>query len=463
MGQVAPSGRFGKVARVAGGLPLSGQIGPVSGTKSPDGASVQPSIGTFGRADATFELADDALGFDGVTFGPDDDDETLPPAGHALRSWVFLLAASVVLACGALAAGTGFFRGATQHPSLFQRTMAIAGEYRCPVCAGESAAESSAPAAADIRNLVRKWLQEGETQAQIRANLVGDYGQSILLKPPASGLDVLVWAVPALAVALGAAGLTLAFVRWRRVLAVPGVEPSRSPPSPGEPSLSGSRTREPRTREPVSQGSPGGAPASVQGTLFELGPQGESVPLASPAVASQAGRTSPPWYRRLMVPAGLALLVAGVGLWLVDRTSPQLPGGTITGSLTGLNVELTEAKALTGKDPARALEIYGKILASNPNQPIALTAEGWIFAEAGFASQAMPLLTKAEKVDPSYGPAHLYRGLVLLEYEKNPSGAVAELSWYLAHNPSSSLVKVAREALVQAKSEAKGAARSTGR
>ncbi|MHB1496667.1 MAG: cytochrome c-type biogenesis protein CcmH [Acidimicrobiales bacterium] len=425
---------------------------------------MQPTIGTFGLAGAAFEPAEDASGFDGVTSGSDEDEETLPPSGRALRTWVFLLAASVVVACGALAAGTGFFRGSTQHPSLYQRTMAIAGEYRCPVCAGESAAESSAPAAADIRNLVRKWLQEGESQAQIRANLVGDYGQSILLKPPASGLDVLVWVVPAFAVALGAAGLTLAFVRWRRALAVAGVEPSRNPPSLGEPSLSGSRAQEPRaqgpfTGAPVSQGSPSGAPAPVQGTLFEVGPRGESVPQASPAIASQAGRNSPPWYRRLMVPAGLALLAAGAGLWLVDRTSPQLPGGTITGSLTGLNVQLTEAKALAGKDPARALEIYGKILASNPNQPIALTAEGWIFAEAGFASQAMPLLTKAEKVDPSYGPAHLYRGLVLLEYDKDPSGAVGELNWYLTHNPSSSLVEVAREALAQAKSEATGAAR----
>lgn len=440
------------------------------GTKSPESASVQPTIGTFGPARATFEPADHALDFDGVTSGPDEDEETLPPAGHGLRTWVFLLAASVVVACGALAAGTGLFRGGTQHLSLYQRTMAIAGEYRCPVCAGESAAESSAPAAADIRNLVRKWLQEGESQAQIRANLVGDYGQSILLKPPASGLDVLVWVVPALAVALGAAGLSLAFVRWRRALALPGTERPGNPPSHGEPSLPGSRAlaqepraQEPRAQEPLSHGSPGGVPASVQGTLFELGPQAEAVPLAAPAVVSPPVRTSPPWYRRLMVPAGLALLVAGVGLWLVDRTSPQLPGGTVTGSLTGLNVELAEAKALAGKDPARALEIYGKILASNPDQPIALTAEGWIFAEAGFASQAMPLLTKAEKVDPSYGPAHLYRGLVLLEYEKNPSGAAAELNWYLAHNPSSTLVKVAQEALAQAKSEAKVAARSAGR
>lgn len=422
----------------SGGVPLSGQMGPVLTNKSTESAPRSATIGTFGLEE--------------YTSGPDEEDQAPPAGGRTLRSRLFVLAALVVVACGVLAAGTGLFDAHTRHPSLYQRTMAIAGEYRCPVCAGESAADSSAPAAVDIRHLVRKWLQEGEGQAQIRANLISDYGESILLKPPASGLDVLVWAVPALAVALGAAGLTFAFVRWKRAATLPGSGPLAMAAPPREPSV-GLPVPEGKSLAPS-------ATASVQGRLFELEPPGAREP--APAPPAQARHNPQPWYRRLMLPAGLVLLVAGVALWLVDRTSPQLPGGTITGSLTGLNVELSEARALEGKDPAKALQIYAKILASDPGQPIALTAEGWIFAEAGFASQAMPLLTKAEKVDPSYDLAHLYRGLVLLEYEKDPSGAAGELTWYLAHGPSPSLVKVAREALSEAKSEAKAAVHPRG-
>ena len=352
--------------------------------------------------------------------GPDEEEQALSPEGRGTARRVFWLAAAALVVCVALAAGTGLFGGRAGHQSLYQRTMEIAGQYRCPVCAGESAAASDAPAAAEIRHLVRKWLEEGRSPAQIRSYLVADYGPSILEKPPASGLDVLVWVVPALAVALGAVGLALAFARWRRA---------------------GTMTA------PVLQPHGAAAPPASRASLPGPEPAGRGPTKTEPAPAPRRR----PWYQRLMVPAGVGLMVLGTVLYVVDRSSPELPGGTITGSTTGLIVELEEAQAFMGKDPAKALQIYGQILASNPDQPIALTAEGWIFAEAGFASRAMPLLTKAEKVDPSYGPAHLYRGLVLLEYEKSPSAAAAELEWYLGHDPSPSLAKVARQALADAR------------
>jgi cytochrome c-type biogenesis protein CcmH len=379
--------------------------------------------------------------------GPDEEEQGLSPEGRGAARRVFWLAAAALVICVALAAGTGLFRGRGVHQSLYQRTMEIAGQYRCPVCAGESAAASDAPAAVEIRHLVGKWLEEGRSPAQIRSYLVADYGPSILEKPPASGLDVLVWVLPALAVALGAAGLALAFVRWRRAemmtaAALPPGGVEAPVVSPAGLSASLGTSHDPRA----------GEGAAVQVALFELAaePAGEGPTKPTKTVPVPARRPRP-WYQRLMVPAGVGLMVLGAVLWVVDRSSPELPGGTITGGTTGLNVELGEAQALMGKDPAKALAIYGQILASNPDQPIALTAEGWIFAEAGFASRAMPLLTKAEKVDPSYGPAHLYRGLVLLEYEKAPSAAAAELEWYLGHDPSPSLVKVAEQALADAR------------
>ena len=141
-------------------------------------------------------------------------------------------------------------------------------------------------------------------------------------------------------------------------------------------------------------------------------------------------------------------------LFLVDRSSSQrLPGGTVTGGVTGVDAELEQAAALASTNPAAALAVYDAVLSTDPNQPAALSGEGWIYAEAGFASKAEGLLQKAEKVDPSYPPPHLYRGLVLLEDERKPAAAIQELKWYLAHSPDPATAKTARTALALAESK----------
>ena len=58
--------------------------------------------------------------------------------------------------------------------------------------------------------------KKGDSQATIRSFLVHDYGLSILERPPASGVTVLVWALPVVAGALAITGLGLGFARWRR-------------------------------------------------------------------------------------------------------------------------------------------------------------------------------------------------------------------------------------------------------
>jgi cytochrome c-type biogenesis protein CcmH len=132
----------------------------------------------------------------------------------APRRWrgAALWAAVVVVAGLALAVGAGAFSpGHGQPASLYQRTLEVAGQYRCPVCASESAAVSDAAEAVEIRSLIQGWLKKGDSQAQIRGYLVSDYGTSILEKPPASGLNTLVWALPAVAAALGIIGLGFGF------------------------------------------------------------------------------------------------------------------------------------------------------------------------------------------------------------------------------------------------------------
>ena len=97
--------------------------------------------------------------------------------------------------------------------TLEQRTLALASQVRCPVCVGETAAESGASAAVALRNEIRHGLAAGEKPATVLAGIVAAYGPGILERPRTSGVDLLVWVIPAL-VAL--AGLAVAFVWWSR-------------------------------------------------------------------------------------------------------------------------------------------------------------------------------------------------------------------------------------------------------
>ena len=109
---------------------------------------------------------------------------------------------------GALAVGS---RGQSGPPTEDQRVERIASVVRCPTCRGLSAAQSDAPSAEAIRDEVRRRVQEGETDAQIKAYLISRYGEDILLQPRSK----LVWALPIIGAAAAVGGLALLLRRRR--------------------------------------------------------------------------------------------------------------------------------------------------------------------------------------------------------------------------------------------------------
>ena len=95
------------------------------------------------------------------------------------------------------------------------RVQRIAREVRCPTCRGLSVAESDAEAATAVQVFIRDRLREGASDAEVKAELQERFGTGILLRPPASGLSGLVWALPVAAFVAGGGGLGYAFWRWR--------------------------------------------------------------------------------------------------------------------------------------------------------------------------------------------------------------------------------------------------------
>lgn len=120
--------------------------------------------------------------------------------------WLLLVAALVA----ALAIGAGV----RSHPTLDQRVHHIASQIKCPVCEGQSAADSDSAPSRAIRDDIRQRLLAGQSDHQILDYLVSRYPGSKLL-PDARGVGLIVWVLPLLAVGAAVLALGFAFARWR--------------------------------------------------------------------------------------------------------------------------------------------------------------------------------------------------------------------------------------------------------
>jgi cytochrome c-type biogenesis protein CcmH len=105
-------------------------------------------------------------------------------------------------------------------PALEARARAISEQLRCLVCQNQSIDDSDADLAGDLRRLVRERLLAGDSDDQVIAYLVSRYGEFVLLKPRFSARNALLWATPAVALAIGGAFIVVA-ARRRRTAASP--------------------------------------------------------------------------------------------------------------------------------------------------------------------------------------------------------------------------------------------------
>lgn len=105
-------------------------------------------------------------------------------------------------------------------PVLEQRARTLSEGLRCPVCRNESIDESNADISRDLRLLLRERLVAGDSDAEAVQFLVDRYGAYILLKPTATGVNVILWwAAPLMLVLAG--GVAVVSVRARSRAAAP--------------------------------------------------------------------------------------------------------------------------------------------------------------------------------------------------------------------------------------------------
>ena len=137
-----------------------------------------------------------------------------------LVAWVVILGASSATHAAARGqapmpvAESVTSRRTSADTALLALTRSVAAQLRCPVCQGLSLADSPSELALEMKDVVREQLAAGRTPDEVKAYFVAKYGEWILLEPPRHGVNLLVYLLPAVALAGGLGVIWLALRKW---------------------------------------------------------------------------------------------------------------------------------------------------------------------------------------------------------------------------------------------------------
>ena len=285
------------------------------------------------------------------------------------RAWSWVAAVAV--------AAAAFLYGATAESpprTNADRVHQLAQGLACPVCAGQSVAESDVSVAREIRRQIAVWVDEGRSDAYIREQIVSVYGEQTDYNPPASGLSSLVWILPL--VASGGIGAVL----------VVTLRSARRRAAAGD-----SRLPTPRRRW-----------------------------------RAVAGWT-----------AAVVLFTAAAGVLVARFSGSRGVGDSITGEirLTARELNFQALGAFNNGDIDGAIALYDEALQQQPSNAEALTYRGWLTSRRGDGPAAVAYLDDAIASDPDYADARLFRAIVALDAD-DAERAADEMAAFDGLDPS---------------------------
>lgn len=269
------------------------------------------------------------------------------------RGDAILLAAVV-----AIALSIGLTALSSQAIGLDERARAIDAQLRCPTCQGLSIADSPAKSAAQMRQLVREQLAGGASDDDVRQFFVTRYGRWVLLDPPLSGPDLLLWLAPGLIVGAGSL-LVVQRARRRAMAPVQRRWAARSPLSASRlPSLLLAAAMVLALAVPIAW--------AVGPRLAGQEVTGATAPQSAPSIAElEAFARENPNDVEAMVALADALLTVNRAGEAADRyrAALEIEPDNVP-SLLGLGVILLGADR-----PDAAGPVFARVLALSPDQP----------------------------------------------------------------------------------------------
>jgi cytochrome c-type biogenesis protein CcmH len=130
------------------------------------------------------------------------DSRTVPARAGTRCRMAWLLGAWMLVFLCAPAARAIDAEQAFGDPALQQRYESLNRELRCLVCQNQTIADSNATLAVDLRREVHAMISAGKSDDEIRAFMTQRYGDFVLYSPPLTARTYLLWAAPALLLAI---------------------------------------------------------------------------------------------------------------------------------------------------------------------------------------------------------------------------------------------------------------------
>ena len=91
----------------------------------------------------------------------------------------------------------------------------LEAEIVCPTCK-VTLDQSNSPIATRMKSYIRARIAAGDSAAEIKKQLVDQFGPAVLAEPPKRGFDLLAWALPLAVLAAGAVAVGLLAWTWSR-------------------------------------------------------------------------------------------------------------------------------------------------------------------------------------------------------------------------------------------------------
>jgi cytochrome c-type biogenesis protein CcmH len=91
----------------------------------------------------------------------------------------------------------------------------LEAEIVCPTCK-TTLDQSNSPIATRMKAFIRVRIAAGDSSAEIKSQLVDQFGPAVLAEPPKHGFDLLAWLLPLAALAVGAVVVALLAWTWSR-------------------------------------------------------------------------------------------------------------------------------------------------------------------------------------------------------------------------------------------------------
>lgn len=319
-----------------------------------------------------------------------------------------------------------------------ERTVAIAGQLRCPYCNGESIADAPSAIARDLQEFIEEEVAAGKTDEEIIDFFVSTYGEQVALDPPLLGWGLWLWLLPLLGLAGGAVLITQ---RLRR---------GGTPASTDAGVISEQLAAAQRDLDDIE----------VQVAVGDIAPDDAAMLRASyESEVDLLERTTPdgdePVDRKRKLVGGLVLVVGAVALTfgVMAAADDRAPNDLITGGVPGVSLDdvsneelelvITENPDIVGMRLALAgryfeegefsdaLRHYLYILERRDDAE-ALANVGWMTFLSGDAGTGLRFVERSLEVDPDHLQSYWFLANIRFFALDDASGAIPALEKLLA-------------------------------